>query len=162
MILCAIDPGNIDSAVVLIRTENFEIIDFYKGDNSKVRGELYSEQIDRVAIEMIASYGLAVGKEVFETCVAVGRFMQIAYQRNIPCEFVYRKDVKLHLCNSPRAKDGNVMRALIDRFAKHDFKSGKGTAKNQDYFYGFKSDIWAAFAVACYWIDEKKGQLNNG
>lgn len=151
MILCAIDPGNIDSAVVLIRTENFEIIDFYKGDNSKVRGELYSEQIDRVAIEMIASYGMSVGQSVFETCVAVGRFMQIAYQRNIPCEFVYRKDVKLHLCNSPRAKDGNVIQALKDRFGD------KGTKACPGYFYGFSKDCWQAHAVATYWIDKSKG-----
>lgn len=153
MILCAIDPGNIYSAVVLIRPENFEIVDFYKGENSKVRGELYSEQIDRVAIEMIASYGMGVGQSVFETCVSIGRFVQIAYQRNIPFDFVYRKDVKLHLCNSPRAKDGNVIQALKDRFGD------KGTKANPGYFYGFSKDCWQAHAVATYWIDKNKGVI---
>lgn len=73
---------------------------------------------------MIASYGMAVGKEVFETCVWIGRFIEIARFKNIEVEYIYRKDEKMNLCNSMKAKDSNIRQALIDRFGE------VGTKKN--------------------------------
>lgn len=73
---------------------------------------------------MIASYGMAVGKEVFETCVWIGRFIEIAIFKNIEVEYIYRKDEKMNLCNSMKAKDSNIRQALIDRFGE------VGTKKN--------------------------------
>ena len=82
------------------------------------------------AIEMVASYGMPVGKTVFETCVWIGRFDA--------CEdatLVYRKDVKMHLCGSMRAKDSNIRQALIDKLGKEVTK-------------GVSKDVWSALAVA--------------
>lgn len=79
---------------------------------------------DKVIIEMIASYGMAVGKEVFDTCVWIGRFKQISESQDIEVEYIYRKDEKINICNSMKAKDSNIRQALIDRFG------GVGTKKN--------------------------------
>ncbi|WP_412890325.1 hypothetical protein [Beduini sp.] len=161
----AIDPGNEYSAYVLLNNDlsviekgkvlNHELIEvinrlFYL----EAKEGYLSSNIEHVAIEMIASYGMAVGKTVFDTCVWIGRFYQAIYeQSNIKPTFIYRKDEKMLICGNMKAKDSNIRQALIDRFAKHDFKNGKGTKKNPDWFYGFKADVWAAYAVAVTYHD---------
>jgi len=94
-----------------------------------------------LAIEMIASYGMAVGREVFETCVWVGRFQQ-AWRDPEAVKLVYRRDVKLHLCGTSKAKDPNIRQALIDLLGK------PGTKKAPGGTYGVASHAWAALAVA--------------
>lgn len=97
--------------------------------------------LEFIAIEMVACYGMAVGKEVFETCLWIGRFMERACR---PVRLVYRKDVKMHLCQSMRAKDANIRQSIIDRFGPI------GTKREPGPLYGVKGHLWAALAVAIY------------
>lgn len=142
----AIDPGNKESGYAFISMPDFQLLDFGKVDNQSLLQDIpfIATQADSFAIEMVASYGMPVGKDVFETCVWIGRFIQNA---GIEHHFVYRKDEKLCLCGSLKAKDSNIRQALIDRYAKFDFKNGKGTKKNPDTFYGVSKDVWQAIAV---------------
>jgi hypothetical protein len=103
-----------------------------------------SEKAHRVAVEMIASYGMPVGREVFETCVWIGRFSERCAK---PVSFVYRIQEKLTICHDTRANDASIKRELIDRYARHDFRTGKGTKKNPDTFYEVSKDVWQAIAV---------------
>jgi len=151
--LLGIDPGSSESAYCVINSK-MKPIEFAKIDNEQLKDNLpniiKNHNVDAVAIEHIASYGMAVGKEVFDTCIWVGRFWEIASHR-VPSKYllpIYRKEEKIALCGSMRAKDSNIRQALIDLFAKHDLKNGKGTKANPDWFFGFKSDIWASYAVA--------------
>jgi hypothetical protein len=159
----AIDPGDVESGFAIIRMPDFVLCEFGKIENEKMleMAENYSRAnaVDIFAIEMIDSYGMSVGKTVFETCVWIGRFIQAVKHKKYT--FVYRKDEKICLCGSLKAKDSNIRQALIDRYAKHDFKSGKGVKKNPDTFYGVSKDVWQAIAVGvtCY-ENSKEGEAD--
>ena len=156
----AIDPGNTESGYALIQMPDFRLLDFGKIANENLLQDMrhFARKADSFAIEMVASYGMPVGKDVFETCVWIGRFIQKAEKEY---HFVYRKDEKLCLCGSLKAKDSNIRQALIDRYAKFDFKSGKGTKKNPDTFYGVSKDAWQAIAVAVTYFERKEEQNAN-
>ena len=146
MRILAIDAGNTYSGVAIVELPEFRLIWFGKLPNEDVYGVVKNFHIDEVALEMVACYGMPVGKDVFETCVWIGRFVEQLKGHKI--SYVYRKDEKLCLCGSVKAKDSNIRQALINKYAKHDFKTGKGTRKNQDVFYGVAYDVWQAIAVA--------------
>jgi hypothetical protein len=151
--IVAIDPGPVMSAYVVWNGK--DILDKGLVPNKKLLEILACMPrnipgikeggVECMAIEMIASYGMAVGASVFNTCVWIGRFIE--RWDDTHC-VVYRKHVKMHLCLNMRAKDTNIKQALIDRFAPDASNHGKGTKDNPSMFYGFKKDIWAAMAVA--------------
>lgn len=146
--ILSIDPGNVESGYCLIDSETFKPIEVGKIDNTQMLMKVIELKYDYLILEMIASYGMPVGKEVFETCVWIGRFIQARNCADF--DYIYRKEEKMNLCGSMKAKDSNIRQALIDRFGE------VGTKKNQGFFYGFKKDIWSAFAVGVTWLDKQK------
>ena len=156
--LLAIDPGNTESAYVIIDTSDCRVIWAEKLDNHTLLDRLLEKSThyyDHAVVEMVASYGMAVGREVFDTCVWIGRF-DMACANGWPGH-VYRRDVKLHLCGDSRAKDTNIRQALVDRFAPGQPNHGKGTKADPGWFYGFRADIWQAYALAVYAADTQAG-----
>lgn len=152
--ILAIDPGNVESAYVVV-DDDCRPLRFGKLPNEELLGLLPSlgEGIPAV-IEMVASYGMAVGAEVFETCVWIGRFQQCLADRAwVPVHLVKRLPVKIHLCHSSAAKDTNIRQALVDRFAKGQPNHGKGTKAAPGWFHGFSADVWAAYALGVYAVD---------
>lgn len=65
---------------------------------------------------------------------------------------IFRRDIKLHLCNSVRAKDANIRQALIDRYGGKEKAIGK--KKSPGPLYGIKSHMWAALALAVTYHDQ--------
>ena len=153
MNVLAIDPGTLRSAYVLLDDE-CKLLDFGILANFEMvfmlRQRLVANQV--LAIEMIASYGMPVGREVFETCVWIGRF---AEAHRDEWHRVYRKDVKMHLCGSTRAKDPNVRQALLDRYGPGR-EIAIGTKRAQGPLYGVSADVWAALAVGVTFQDRQK------
>ena len=154
--ILGVDPGCEYTAWVLADADTLQPVKFEKEKNETVREHLtelfeHGDYIE-TAIEMVASYGMPVGREVFETCVWIGRFTEVLKCR-CTITYIYRKDEKLTICNSPRANDATIKQALIDRFAYGIPNHGKGSKKSPGWFYGFRQDVWAAYAVAVTYHD---------
>lgn len=149
--ILAIDPGNIESGYVVLNND-LSVRKFGKVKNEILLEDLNMDRFiekndnehDYFVIEMIASYGMAVGATVFDTCVWIGRFIGAIDDE---VTYIYRKDEKINLCGTMKAKDTNIRQALIDRFGI------VGVKKKPGFFYGFKADIWAAMAVGVTFYD---------
>ena len=157
----ALDPGNVQTGWVIIDKDTLRPLAFDKTENRELARMMKEElAYDEFVSERVRSYGMVVGREVFLTCEWTGRFAQIALDRGAPAAYVYRKDEKLHICMDSRAKDANLRRALIERFAEKDLKNGKGTKKDPDWFYGFHgNDIWAAYCVAITFAEKGPSEV---
>ena len=150
MRIIALDPGNSESAWCVLK--DGQIAEFGKEPNSEVlirarRDWSPLDSGDLLAVEMIASYGMPVGREVFETCLWIGRYIEAWERRQGKFRLVYRKDVKLFHCETVRATDANIRAALLDRYGPGREKA-IGTKANKGPLYGIKGDEWAALAVA--------------
>lgn len=165
MRILAIDPGNTHSGWVIIDSHTRRPLQIDKSPNELVLDHCYGDlQWDTAVIEMIASYGMAVGREVFDTCIWIGRFTEAIkthteiYKPNKTLDqaltYTVRQTVKLHHCHTIKAKDANIIQALIDRFTPGQPNRGKGTKANPGWFYGFKADIWQAYALAVQHADQ--------
>lgn len=152
--ILAIDPGPEKSAFVLW---DGSVICAEEISNSALMARVESGGLPDclAAIEMVACFGMPVGREVFETCLFIGELKREFYHQGKTTRLVYRKDVKMHLCQSMRAKDGNIRAALID---KH---GAPGTKANKGKTYGISGHLWAALAVADYVasVDELRANL---
>lgn len=142
--ILAIDPGNKESAYVFFC--DGAVIGSGKCQNEEMLAIAEDcLHCDHMAIEMVQSFGMAVGAEVFETVYWIGRFCQAS---PVPVTRVFRSDVKMHLCQNMRAKDGNIRQALIDRFGPPGKKKAPGAT------YGLSGDMWSALAVAVTFTDK--------
>lgn len=149
--ILAIDPGPVVSGWVLFDSDTEKVLaNGNETPTSQVLGMcemgLVAGDIpfDTVACEMIASYGMAVGKSVFDTCVQIGRISHSREMQGGRVRLVTRSQAKNHTCHSPKAKDANVRQALIDRFGD------VGTKGHPGPLYGVAKHAWAALAVAVY------------
>jgi len=152
MIVMGIDPGYKESAFTVWDGE--KIIDKGILPNSDTLDYIETLTVYlpvHLAIEMIASYGMPVGKEIFETCVWIGRFYERWLDKKLgDAHLIFRLQVKMAFCHDSRAKDGNVRQYLINRFGN------PGIKKKQGILYGVKADIWQALAVTVFMYDKLK------
>lgn len=159
MRILSIDAGTQESGYVIMEMpeENeLALIQFGKIENEDLLQIIKTGEYDEAVYEQFQCYGMPIGESTIEAITWNGRFMQSILDRKKKANAVYRKEEKMYICHSLKAKDANIRQALIDRFAKKDKKSGKGTKKEPDVFFGVKKDVWQAIAVGVTFFDKKK------
>jgi hypothetical protein len=116
------------------------------------------EYCEHMAIEMIQGQGMPVGREVFETCLWIGRFIQAYPGSDNDYTLLYRGTIKDVLCGSRKAKDSNIRQALLDRYPRTG--GGKtpqiGTKQKPGPLFGMSTHAWPALAVGHVWVELNK------
>lgn len=175
MKIFAIDPGTTQSGWVIYDSPAHAVVEKGVTDNHALLSMLEDARESSASegarilsgcvmgIEMIASQGMMVGAEVFETVVWIGMFMHAWQDGYDNVVRVTRNQCKVHVCGSVKAKDTNVRQALIDLFPATG--GGKkehqvGTAKAPGPLFGMNSHMWPALAVALTVHDKLKGKNN--
>lgn len=153
MSFLSIDPGSEESALIELdddqapmhscKRPNGDILKLVR--NSRTRTGTWDPP-SHLVVEMIASYGMPFGREVFETCLWIGRFVEAW---GGPFTLVYRREVKMFLCGNNTAKDANVRQAVLDRYGGK--KRAIGKKKSPGPLYGISGDLWQALAVGVTW-----------
>lgn len=176
--ILAIDPGTEKSGYVIVEhneEEILKVIECGKIDNHELLSKIYGLRYGmsctcrntnyRLVIEKMTSYGARVGREVFDTCVWMGRFEEAASNPHLgrygfsDIQYVDRREEKKTICGTIKANDSTVAQALISKYAPDTSNRGKGTKKSPGFFYGFAGDMWQAFAVAVTYFTKVKRQL---
>lgn len=173
--ILGIDPSNKASAFCLVELPSLKPVNFgFLPENDMLdyveNCPCSDNKTVYLAIEGMQNLGQVIGKDVFNTAYLVGRLYERAslvpildgyWTDNKVCDtfvcghsykdiqLIFRNQEKKVICGkASRVKDKDIRQALINRFAEFDFKNGKGTKQNQDWFYGFSKDVWQAYAIA--------------
>jgi hypothetical protein len=143
----AVDPGFTHSAWCLY--EDGRVLEIDKAPNEDALNRVWNEgginsmSETVLALEMVESFGMTVGREVFRTVLWTGRFGQSWKAEHVPV-LIPRRTVKLELCSTSRAKDKNVAQAVRDILGEPPTKA----RPNTKYPRRPVADEWAAIAVA--------------
>lgn len=161
----AIDPGTTQSALVIYDQRMKAIVSATTLPNDQINQRLRERTPrfigDTLVIEKVASFGMPVGAEVFETVWWSGRFAETWLRESKDfARFgqLTRNTIKTHLCRSVKAKDANIRQAILDRFGSEK-AIAIGNKKNPGPLYGVVGHEFAALAVALTWVEtvlEKK------
>ena len=170
MAVLAIDPGNEETALVL--WDGTVMLTKVYIPNREVKTYLnhYNilSHVEVVIIEMVSSYGAAVGQTIFDTCVWIGIFKEYLENLNLPVHLVFRKTLKMHHCHSLRGiNDGAVNSVLRDKYGedntikKPNLVYWNDTVESLGGRKWMNGDLWAAFALATWYYEPKDSPVEN-
>lgn len=146
MKVLGIDPGTTESGYALI-DERYTVLDAGKIDSALIDHLIRTSKPSAVSCESIQAYGMAVGREVFETCYWIGEYRQVCKSLPVPFFLYPRPEYARAIAGVQKVTDSVLRQSLLLRFGS-DLKGGPLFKLRGD------SDRKSAFAVAVYHIDK--------
>lgn len=172
--ILAIDPGLARCGVVCyepergalesVRTAEIlspaDAIEVASGGGGTGPIKVLGEDCTHLVIEHVGHYGTGqnVGKDVFDTCVLIGRLAEAwdgiehswVHDEWERAHLMLRPDVKTYLCRKRGATDAMVRQAVLDRFPRTGGGATPqvGVKDQRGPLYGVKGDAWQALALA--------------
>ncbi len=156
MYFMGIDPGSEKSAYAILTYADgdfpYLIIDADKVDNATLIKYLQDDEwglgkLD-VAIEGIQSYGMSVGRSVFDTAYMVGRLQQLCDMLGHTSTIYNRPEYAKAICGTQKISDSILRQSLR-------LKYGDDVKKDDPlYMLRGSSDKRSAFAVITYHIEK--------
>jgi len=145
--IIGVDPGPEETAFAIV-SSGYELVMADRIGNDAFIRALKAAPLSHVAVESIQSYGMPVGRSVFDTCYMIGRVIQVCKDREVPFTLYPRPEYVRNLCGGSTTKDSVLRQALRLRFGED--------AKKGDPLYCLRggSDKRSAFAVAVYHLDK--------
>jgi len=113
--ILGVDPGPTESAFCLV-DRHYRIFAAGKVDVAHLIRGIRCTPPAQVVIESIQSYGMVVGREVFDTCYVIGRIYQACYDRGIPVALYPRPEYTRRICGAVKVNDSVLRQALELRF----------------------------------------------
>jgi hypothetical protein len=145
-----IDPGDTQSAYAVVDA-NYEVVEADKVENEDLALFLKCTLVDtHVVVEGIQSYGMPVGRNVFDTCYQIGRILQICDDLGLPWTIYNRPEYTKAICGVQKINDSVLRQALLLRFGGD--KKGEPLNKLKG-----STDKRSAFAIAAYHLDVTGG-----
>jgi len=148
-----LDPGTTKTGWVVFDPKEEAVLHAGHDPNEFVINLLECGSLgDKVIMECFAAQGMPLGESSIETVRWEGRFMERS--RTEVCR-ITRREVKVELCNSARAKDANIRQALVDLYAHGFGNHGYGTKAEPSPLYRMKgsgSHGFSALAVCTAWL----------
>lgn len=154
MIILAIDPGSTESGFVVWNAATRRARAFGKVPNEQLLRDLHDlgEDVDRVVIEDFQTFGMPVGREVFQAVRWSGRFEEAVGGRP-PVVYILRSTVRSTMCHSMKATDVNVRASIIERFGGKDQAIGRKASPGP--LHGMAADVWSALALALTYAEKE-------
>lgn len=146
MMVLGLDPGTTETGICLVGG-GYDIYDSAKIPSIDVTHYIRQSPPSVVCCESIQAYGMAVGREVFETCFWIGEYRQVCRQVGVPFVLYPRPEYARAIAGVQKVTDSVLRQALLLRFG--------GDKKGQPLFkLKGSTDQRSAYAIAVYHLDK--------